>query len=157
MYKASTTAAKIKRERFAHEWLKDRNATAAYKRAGYAASGNGAQVNAGKLLKHPDVQAIIQKAQAQIIKKIDITTERVLQEAAVVAFATPADAPKHADKGRMLELLAKYLGLTKDQPPPPQWNLDPATLGKMSTEDLEQALKHAEMVQNLLAGKTPTP
>ena len=44
-----------------------------------------------------------------------------------------------------------------DAPPAPQWSLDPATLSKMSTEDLETALKHAERVQDLLAGKKPEP
>ena len=59
------------------------------------------------------------------------------------------------DKPEALALLAKHLGLLKDAAPPPQWNLDPATLAKMSTEDLETALQHAERVQDLLAGKKP--
>ena len=44
-------------------------------------------------------------------------------------------------------------GKPKDEAPPPQWNIDPATLATMSTEDLEKALGHAEIVQNFLSGK----
>ena len=49
-------------------------------------------------------------------------------------------------------LLAYAYGEPKTQPPPPQWNIDPVTLGKMSTEDLEKAIGHAEAVQRILAG-----
>lgn len=149
-------AGRIRHERFAHEWLKDFNATAAYKRAGYTATGNAAHVNAARTLKHPDVQRVIRTQQRRRLAHIDITADRMLQETAQVAVATPADPVKYADKLRALELLLKHLGLMKDQPPPAQWNLDPATLGKMSTKELETALKHAEMVHRILAGK-PTP
>src|SRR3990167_5488941 len=38
-------------------------------------------------------------------------------------------------------------GKPRDEVPPPQWNIDPATLAAMSTTDLEKALKHATIVQ----------
>ena len=56
------------------------------------------------------------------------------------------------DKDKATELLGKYLQLLKDAPPPPQFQIDLAALAKMRTEDLEQALKHAEAVQALLGG-----
>src|SRR3990167_5796178 len=62
---------------------------------------------------------------------------------------------KPHEKQKAVEVLAKYRKLLGDAPPPPQWTLDPATLAKMSTEDLETALKHADRVQELLAGKKP--
>lgn len=58
-----------------------------------------------------------------------------------------------AGLGASKEVLERTKGKVKDQPPPPQWNLDPATLGKMSTTELETALKHAEAVQAILSGK----
>lgn len=60
---------------------------------------------------------------------------------------------KRYDKLRALEGLAKYFGLLKDAAPPPQWNFDPATLAKMSDEDLAKALEYADKVQAILAGK----
>ena len=183
-------AARLRREQFAHEWLVDFNGAAAALRAGYTCrSPNAAEVTAYRLMKEPDVRAIIQAEQKKRLKKIDITADRVLQEWARIAFHDPGDCfdsdgrlinpallsehvraalasievakdgtvkVKAHDKNRALEMLAKYLGILKDQPPPAQWNLDPATLAKMTTEDLETALRHAEMVQNLLAGK-PAP
>lgn len=44
-------------------------------------------------------------------------------------------------------------GKPKDEPPLPQFSIDPATIGRMSTEDLEKALKHATIVQDFLSGK----
>ena len=63
-----------------------------------------------------------------------------------IAVAIPKDRVKYPDKLRALELLAKIHGLLKDAPPPAQFHLDLATLGKLSDEDLERALKHAEFV-----------
>lgn len=187
MPQANQTAAKIKRDRFAHEWLKDQNATAAYKRAGYKATGNVAEVNGARLLKHPEVQAIIQAQAKSDLEEIKVDALRILQELARIAFADLRDlygpngcllSPtvlsakvaatiasieidkrsgnmkyKYHDKIAALALLAKHVGLLKDAPPPLQWNLDPATLAKMSTEELETALKHAEKVQDILSGK----
>ena len=187
----TTSTAIRKRQRFAHEYLIDLNAVAAYRRAGYRATGNGANVSACKLLQHPEVAAIVQAGQKKHLEHLEITADRVLQEWARIAFGDIRDLfdeggalinptkltarvsagissiectsrpgqgavvtkVKREDKNKALEMLAKHLGILKDQPPPAQWNLDPATLAKMSTEDLERALKHAELVQNILAGK----
>jgi len=60
-------------------------------------------------------------------------------------------------KGRLppaleVRLLAYAFGEPKTQPPPPQWSLDPSTLAKLSTEELERALQHADAIQRLLGG-----
>lgn len=47
--------------RFADEYIVDLNATAAYKRAGYKAKGNAAEVNAARMLRNAQVQAAIQE------------------------------------------------------------------------------------------------
>lgn len=49
-----------RQKRFAEEYLIDLNATAAYKRAGYAGKGNGAEVNASRLLSNTKVQQYVQ-------------------------------------------------------------------------------------------------
>lgn len=60
-------------------------------------------------------------------------------------------------KGRLapaleVRLLSYAFGEPKTQPPLPQWNLDPTTLAKLSTEELERALQHADAIQKLLGG-----
>ena len=44
-------------KRFVEEYVKDWNATAAYRRAGYRARGHAAESNASRLRKRPDVAA----------------------------------------------------------------------------------------------------
>jgi phage terminase small subunit len=78
-----------KQQRFADEYLIDLNATAAYKRAGYAADGNSAEVSASKLLRNPKVAAYIAARQKKLQDKLEITQERVLQEYAKLAFLDP--------------------------------------------------------------------
>jgi len=58
MHPASPTT-NPKHQRFADEYLIDFNATAAYIRSGFKASGNAAYVGASKLLARPDVQAYL--------------------------------------------------------------------------------------------------
>lgn len=48
-------------QRFADEYLRDFNAAAAYRRAGYSARGNSAEVNAIRLLRNTQVAAPCQK------------------------------------------------------------------------------------------------
>jgi phage terminase small subunit len=47
----------VQHQRFVDEYAKDGNATAAYKRAGYRATGHSAEVNASRLAHRPDVAA----------------------------------------------------------------------------------------------------
>lgn len=62
---------------------------------------------------------------------------------------------KFASKTAARRTILEQTGKLKATLPPPQWTLDPATLAKMTTEDLETALQHADIVQNILAGKKP--
>jgi phage terminase small subunit len=55
-----------KQERFVSEYLKDMNATAAYKRSGYVAQGHSAEVNAARLLSKAEIQARIAAAQKKV-------------------------------------------------------------------------------------------
>jgi len=75
-----------KQQAFVEQYLVDLNATAAYKRAGYATTGNGASVEAYKLLRNPKVAEAIAAAQERRAIRTEITQDRVLNEIARVAF-----------------------------------------------------------------------
>lgn len=78
-----------KQKRFVDEYLVDLNATAAAKRAGY--SEKTAYSMGQRLLKKVEIQAAIQKRQAKLQSKLEITQERVLEELAAIAFANGTD------------------------------------------------------------------
>jgi phage terminase small subunit len=78
-----------RQKRFVDEYLIDLNAAAAYRRAGYAARGNAAEVNASRLLRHAQVRAAIEERQRVRLQSTQITAERVLQEIARIAFLDP--------------------------------------------------------------------
>jgi phage terminase small subunit len=78
-----------KQQRFADEYLIDLNATASYKRAGYAGTGNTAEVNASRLLSGAKVSSYIQTRIKDREKRTEITQDRVLQEYAKLAFLDP--------------------------------------------------------------------
>lgn len=78
-----------KQKRFVDEYLVDLNATAAAKRAGY--SEKTAYSMGQRLLKKVEIQAAIQKRQAKLRGKLEITQERVLEELAAIAFANGTD------------------------------------------------------------------
>ena len=78
---------------FVVEYLKDKNASAAYKRAGYAGQGNSAEVAASRLLRHVQVQAELLRLEQQALAKVQaatgITLERTLREIARIAYFDP--------------------------------------------------------------------
>lgn len=78
-----------KQQRFADEYLIDLNATAAYKRAGYAGKGNAAESMASQLLRNIKVANYIAERQKILQEKTGITQERVLSEYAKLAFLDP--------------------------------------------------------------------
>lgn len=67
-----------KQARFVEEYLKDLNATQAYKRAGYTAKGNAAEVNAARLLSNAKVQRFIQERMQERSQQTQIDTNYVL-------------------------------------------------------------------------------
>lgn len=67
----------------------DLNGTQAAIRAGYSAKT--AQEQASRLLSNVMVQEALQKRQAQLCTKLEITQERVLEELAAIAFANGTD------------------------------------------------------------------
>jgi phage terminase small subunit len=82
----SLPLANAKRERFVQEYLKDLNATQAVIRSGY--SKRGARVTGSRLLADANIASRIANFQAEYSEKTGITTARVLEELAVVGFAS---------------------------------------------------------------------
>jgi phage terminase small subunit len=73
-----------KQQRFIDEYLVDLNATQAYQRAGYHGTGNGAEVNAHRLLRSAKVAAAIHAAQVARSHRTHITQDAVLHEIALL-------------------------------------------------------------------------
>ena len=92
-----------KQARFVDEYLKDLNATAAYRRAGYARmSPNAENVTAIQVLRHPKVAKAIANRQKEYQSNSGITVQRVLDEYAKIAFL---DARKFFDaEGNLVPL-----------------------------------------------------
>ena len=78
-----------RQERFVDEYLIDMNASAAYRRAGYASKNP--DVDAAKLLVKPSIQQAIAKRRDKLAEKAEITQEKVLTEYARIGFARLTD------------------------------------------------------------------
>lgn len=84
-----------RQSRFIDEYLIDFNATAAYKRAGYTATGNAAEVGAHQLLRNPKVAAEVARRKDATAQKLGITRESALQEAWDIVKADPRELVEH--------------------------------------------------------------
>ena len=73
-----------RQKRFCEEYIKDLNGAKAARRAGY--SEKAAKEQASFLLTKPNIKEYIQKVSDKFNSKQEITTERILQEIAEVAF-----------------------------------------------------------------------
>jgi len=76
--------ANARHERFAQEYLIDRNGQAAYQRAGYTAAGNAAESAASRMLRNVKVAARIAFLEAQRLERVGMTADEVLRELAVI-------------------------------------------------------------------------
>lgn len=83
-----------KQKRFADEYLKDLNATAAARRAGYKDPNFGRQ-----LLTKTNVSVYIQKRMQAQQSRTEITQDRVLQELAAIGFARGTDYAQVSKSG----------------------------------------------------------
>lgn len=99
-----------KQSRFIEEYMVDLNATQAAIRAGYSKK-TAAAIGAENLTK-PKIAAEIEKRQAAISEKLEITQETVAQELGKIAFApTMLQLVNATDKRGALVALGKLLGL----------------------------------------------
>ena len=78
-----------RQERFVQEFLKDRNASAAYRRAGY--TGARPQAKAGGVYNAPGVCAAIGAAEHDGLRDATADAARIVARTATIAFASIAD------------------------------------------------------------------
>src|SRR6185503_20874104 len=95
----SDTPLSPRHERFVAEYLKDGNATQAYRRAGYAL--RGAQQSASRLLRDPRIEAAIAAGRQRIARDLEVDVQRLAQEYAKIAFASVYDYVSTGDDGRL--------------------------------------------------------
>lgn len=86
----------VKRELFCQEYMKDLNATAAAKRAGYSAKTANEQ--ATYLLGIPAIQAYIKKLKKKMADRNEDLTQRVIDELAKIAFSNVQDFIENDNK-----------------------------------------------------------
>jgi len=99
-----------KQEAFVREYLIDLNASAAYKRAGYVATGNAAEVNAIRLLRNAQVKVTIAAAMEKRANELEISAKYILESIKRVAEAAEAEK-RFSDALRGYELLGKHFKL----------------------------------------------
>ena len=99
-----------RQSRFVDEYMKDLNATAAAKRAGY--SSKTAKQQAWRLLTNVDFRAAVEAAQTKIAAKSQLTAEKVLAWLeAVHQLAMSAKPPQCAAAIHATELLGRHIGM----------------------------------------------
>lgn len=110
----TTKALTPQQERFVFEYLIDLNATAAYQRAGYSATGRSAENSASRLLAHVGVKKAIDAAKQERADRMRINGDQVLANIArLAAMAEEAKDYGAALKGN--ELVGKHLKLFTDK------------------------------------------
>lgn len=78
-----------KQDRFCREYMTDYNATQAAIRAGY--SEHTAYSIGHENLRKPEIKAFLMVLRGRINRKLDVTTTRIVQEIASIAFANQSD------------------------------------------------------------------
>ena len=76
-----------RQQRFVAEYLASGNASASYVKAGYKSKTKGAiEANASRLIGTDKVRMAVEAAQAKVLDKLEVTSERALTELARLAF-----------------------------------------------------------------------
>jgi len=109
---------------FCREYLKDMNASAAYRRAGY--ESENPDVQAAKLMQHPLVRHEIGRLRGEVFDAVEVEVQDVVRELAAIGFMpveaiTAAAGPSGkgplsmSDKVRALELLGRHKAMFVDK------------------------------------------
>ena len=106
----SKNAIEVRRDLFAAEYLRTRDATQSAIAAGYAPKS--ASVRGNLLLKHPDVRQKIAAGTEKIKRRSGVDAQWVIDQ--LMAVAGQEDVAQ-STKVRALELLAKHLGMLEDR------------------------------------------
>lgn len=78
-------------ERFCREYLIDRNGTRAYMRVYPNSSYDAARNSAAELLANPCIRARIDEVEKEILRRLEVTPERITAELAKLAFFNAKD------------------------------------------------------------------
>lgn len=97
----------IKQKKFCDLYMKSGNATQSYMSAGYATKGDGARVEASKLLTKPNIKEYIAKKQAKIENKRIMSIQEAQEFLTNIANT---DKERTNDKLKAVELLVKMQG-----------------------------------------------
>ncbi|SAK62562.1 terminase small subunit [Caballeronia temeraria] len=87
--------ATAKQLRFVDEFMVDRNASRAYQAAGYTAKGNSAEVAACRLLRDPEIQALVEQREADLRERVEVRQEQVVDLLWDIARADANDLIQH--------------------------------------------------------------
>jgi phage terminase small subunit len=99
---------KLKKRRFAQEYLRDLNARRAAIRAGIPPKG--AHTQATRLLKDVYVRACIEKAQAKLALRYDLTQDKIIRDVIDIGDAALADG-NFATALKAKELIGRHIGM----------------------------------------------
>jgi phage terminase small subunit len=102
-----SSRAGAKQKIFVKEYLKDQNGARAARAAGYSA--HTARATATELLTKPHIRKAVDEGMAHLIRRADITAERILNRLA--EFALDKKSIKPSDTLKATELLGKHLKL----------------------------------------------
>ena len=102
-----------KQKQFANEYLIDRNCTQAAIRAGY--SEKTAYSQGQRLLKHVEVNAIINKKLTKLEEKVGLSAERAMEEVKAIATSNIMDGMEYDENTR------EFSFKTPDQVPAEFW------------------------------------
>lgn len=124
-------------ERFAREYVIDGNATQAYIRAGYSATG--AAGNAARLIANDSVRTRIAELQGKAAQKLELTQEKILRDIEEIAEEARSEGQFAAAlKGK--ELLGKHTGMW-----PQKSEVTVRRIGDLNDAQLEQLDRLLEM------------
>lgn len=101
--------------RFVNEYLIDRNAAAAYKRAGY--KGKGGRVSAHRLLTNANIKKTIENAEREREVETKTTAADVINKYADFAFNADFQKKRKVKNGEILKALdglSRIMGLNKN-------------------------------------------
>ena len=130
-----------RQERFAREYIVDRNGAQAAIRAGYSAKGASQQ--GSKLLALDKVRARVDELSKVAVSKTDMTVEWVLQNLRREALDAESNA---GSRVRALELIGKYHGMFVDR-------VETRELGNKTDEELAKEVAEAFNVSLEVAKK----
>jgi len=83
---------------FAQLYAKSGNATQSYIDAGYATTRKSARANACRLIANDSIQELVQNDRSEIIKKYEVTQDKILTELKTVAFSNIRDYLYYDDR-----------------------------------------------------------